>query len=178
MPQIENQLPSADDISAAILERSPSEWTSWNPKTLEYFLDVNYPVFAQFVVEETPQGHAPEAIREDWVGLSLPVRANAESDGALPIVAFEAVDQLEHAGKQRSARWWKRDFIPELPPELNNATDIVSPEELAKKIAHSEILSKLDFSLKRSEGVTYWPMNVYPLIFDSECGQLQPTQTE
>jgi len=176
MSETAYKIPFDEEISAAIHARPRAELTAWDPKRLRAFLDAHYPVFAQFVVEEVPSGHAPEEVRQDWVGLSLPVRAQTRQNDGVPVLAFEAVDQLEYAGKHDAATWWKRDYIVDLPPEFNQLPGVLNVEEEAERDAFIAASPELDFELLRAADVTYWPMNVEPLIFEEKCGRLEPEQ--
>ncbi|MFO0781816.1 MAG: hypothetical protein U0524_02895 [Candidatus Saccharimonadales bacterium] len=174
MSETAYNIPFDEEVSAAIHARPRAELTAWDPKRLSAFLDAHYPVFAQFVVEEVPSGHAPEEVRQDWVGLSLPVRAQTRQNDGVPVLAFEAVDKLERAGRQNSATWWRRDYIVDLPPRFNQLPGVLSSQEEAERDSFLEKFPEIDFELLKTRDVSYWPMNVHPLIFDEDCGRLRP----
>lgn len=84
------------------------------------------PVAATFTITSVPAGGAPESIKEDWVGVPLPVRAvhlgesalarttyydhltDSEVDNEAPvsIVGYDAVDALLAANKIEAATYW------------------------------------------------------------------------
>ncbi|MDB5184203.1 MAG: hypothetical protein JWN38_11 [Candidatus Saccharibacteria bacterium] len=92
------------------------------------------PVEALFTIIKTPEGAAPEAIKEQWIGIELPIRTTnvthfmfgylARGIGPLhdyrdaltgepsyvdwPISAYglEAVDKLREAGRDEAADFW------------------------------------------------------------------------
>ncbi|MCA9334110.1 hypothetical protein KC963_03605 [Candidatus Saccharibacteria bacterium] len=111
-------------------------------------LDVSVPVLGQFSIESTPPGFPPEEVRQDWVGLSLPVRftVDIEQLPEVPIVAAEALHVLEGAGKGIARDWWRQYYAQEAKKRMPNVDDEGYPDLLA---------------------------NVSLLVFDPSCGTLQ-----
>ncbi len=84
-------------------------------------------VVANFTITEMPAGGASETIREEWVGITMPVRVaylggrafeaasyfdeltqtEAVSRDPVTIVGLEAVEALEDAGKNTAADFWQ-----------------------------------------------------------------------
>lgn len=84
------------------------------------------PVLATFTLDQTPESGAPVAIREQWIGITLPVRERALAQLAfgaveyfdyldfntkrnpdpVSISGFEAVDALDEAGKDEAVDFW------------------------------------------------------------------------
>lgn len=79
-----------------------------------------------FLVTSTPVGGAPREVREDWVGVPLPVRRPRPIEGPEPHVAInvrdrevtyisdgvavaphDAVRVLRLFGRDAAARWWE-----------------------------------------------------------------------
>jgi len=90
-------------------------------------LDSAYgPILAQFTLQQAPQGGAPEYIKDQWIGVALPVREQSLAQLALgatqyfdyfsfnqkkneepvSIVGIEAVNALEDAEKFEAAEFW------------------------------------------------------------------------
>lgn len=111
-------------------------------------LDTSVPTLGQFSIESTPPGFPPEEIREDWVGLTLPVRfaVNLELLPEVPIVAAEALHVLEGAGKTIARDWWRQYYAQEAKKRMPNVDGEGCPDFLA---------------------------NVSLLVFDPSCGTLQ-----
>lgn len=97
------------------------------PQEIEAALTEVYgPVKAEFIITQTPKGGAPEDIKEQWVGVSLPVRAAhlgqtalaptrnfdcltqqiTKNDDPVAITGIDAVHALAEAGKESAARFW------------------------------------------------------------------------
>lgn len=84
------------------------------------------PVLATFTLNQTPEGAAPMSIREQWVGITLPVRESAlaklafgqieyfdflgfnekSNPDPLSISGYEAVDALDEAGRDDAVNFW------------------------------------------------------------------------
>lgn len=83
-----------------------------------------------FLVMSTPDGGAPEAIREDWVGVVLPVRRPRPAEGPEPhvgrhvatrqtsliadgvaVATRDAVRSLRLFGRGEAAAWWEDYFV-------------------------------------------------------------------
>lgn len=90
-------------------------------------LDDTYgPVLAEFTLNQTPQGGAPVEIREQWIGIPLPVRernlarlalgsiecfdfltfSTKQNDNPVSIAGIEAVDALVVAERFEAANFW------------------------------------------------------------------------
>jgi hypothetical protein len=81
------------------------------------------PVALNFVLTQTPQGGAPDDIKEAWIGVKLPVREGnlgglavryvdlltgelKNNDSPVPIAGIEAVHALAEAGQEAAAEFW------------------------------------------------------------------------
>lgn len=84
------------------------------------------PILAQFTIEKTPAGAAPEHIRAQWVDLALPVRevglarlalgateyldylslSMKQNKAPVSIAGIEAVHALLEAGRDKAAEFW------------------------------------------------------------------------
>lgn len=76
----------------------------------------------QFKVLQIPEGEAPLAVREQWVGLTLPVVEvlgprtgygvltgnEATMENAVAVGLRDGVQALRDADKQEAADWWQR----------------------------------------------------------------------
>ncbi|HVV25691.1 MAG TPA: hypothetical protein VHC21_01495 [Candidatus Saccharimonadales bacterium] len=118
---IETNAPPQQYILDTIL-RSGEGFKS-NKDRLQAILDIHAPVFAKLVVQTPPPGFPPAQIRQQWVGLELPLRAKPYPDG-IPLLAFEAIDCLKKAGRTEAVKWWEDYYIlqgqeqcPEIDPE-------------------------------------------------------------
>ena len=66
---------------------------------------------------ETPPGQAPESIREQWIGLELPIqeekddgrglRDGTANSGGYKVLASDAISALREAGKEEAANYWE-----------------------------------------------------------------------
>jgi hypothetical protein len=83
-------------------------------------------VGAHFTITDVPQGGAPHEIKEQWVGVTLPVRAAhlgraalaprrsfeiltqqiVENDDPVSVTGLEAVHGLREAGREEAADFW------------------------------------------------------------------------
>jgi hypothetical protein len=102
-----------------------------NPMPLSPALSANLeqsfgPIVAQFEISRTPAGGAPEAIRQDWIGVRLPVREQnigrhilraeqsfdfltqelGTSDHPVAVCGMEAIDALFKAKRERAFQFW------------------------------------------------------------------------
>ena len=92
-------------------------------EVLEGLDEVYVPIVIDFTITQVPEGGAPEEIRREWVGLSLPVREqNAlglgpryfdlltgqmrDNPSSVGISGIEAVDALYRAGKIEASNFW------------------------------------------------------------------------
>jgi hypothetical protein len=92
-------------------------------QTLSALDEVYGPVVLNFTIKQTPVSGAPDHIKEQWVGIALPVRKEniarlttryldlltgefQENEGPVPVPGLEAVHALEEAGKAEAAQYW------------------------------------------------------------------------
>jgi hypothetical protein len=92
--------------------------------------DAYGPVAADFRVRQTPQGDAPDYIRDQWVDMTLPVRrrhlgaaaicytdrlSGEDKEVGSPVIVtgIEAVQALHEAGRVDAATFWAM-FEPEI----------------------------------------------------------------
>ena len=81
------------------------------------------PVALNFLLTQTPEGAAPDHIREQWVGVQLPIRhgnlgglatryvdllsgEHKENDEPVAVVGIEGMYALREAGKAEAAAFW------------------------------------------------------------------------
>ncbi len=83
------------------------------------------PVVAQFEITHTPQGGAPETIRQGWLGVVLPLRQELleehggvqtyidvltgrvrDNHDAVPVCGIDAVFALDDQNKENEAAFW------------------------------------------------------------------------
>jgi len=84
------------------------------------------------LITETPPGEAPLEVRQQWVGLILPVAENvpptrvfevgvlggeAIEPGGYPVETVVAIQELEKKS-QAAAQWWKENIYPMIMPWL------------------------------------------------------------
>lgn len=97
-----------------------------SPETQQILEDAYGPILAQFTLNRVPQGGAPEYIREQWIGVPLPVREQSlaqlafgsiqyfdylsfnqkQNDDPVSIAGIEAVHALEEAEKFEASDFW------------------------------------------------------------------------
>ena len=105
-----------------------------SPETAQQIETAYGPIKASFTVRCVPEGSAPVAIKEQWIGIELPVRAvnitrfalGALAKGSGPshsyidalsgepkyndwpisVYGLEAVDKLAEAGRDEAASFW------------------------------------------------------------------------
>ncbi|MFZ1484263.1 MAG: hypothetical protein WAS36_04605 [Candidatus Saccharimonadales bacterium] len=92
-------------------------------RTLERLDQLYGPVIVDFTVTEVPEGAAPLHIKEQWLGVKLPVRESnlgrlatryldllsgefRENPYPVPIEGVEAVSALEDAGRLDASAHW------------------------------------------------------------------------
>ncbi len=92
---------------------------------------------AHIKIVATPPGQAPLKIREQWVGLSIPVAENlpadtvqmgvlggkAENPNGYTVETEAAIQELEKKSPE-AASWWRQNIIPELMPWLSFHRDV------------------------------------------------------
>ena len=73
---------------------------------------------AKILITSTPPGFAPEHIREQWIGVEIPLlgiedpqqplgnRSGTENLGGYRVLPKDAVDALEKAGKHEAVEFW------------------------------------------------------------------------
>src|SRR5882724_6455541 len=105
-----SSLLTEDDIRLIILESGFSN-TSY-PDFVVNELNAKAPILGNFLVTELPAGtDSPERIRQQWIGLSLPVRCQGlDFEGAVPVLAIEAMLELKKAGRLEAYNWWMREY--------------------------------------------------------------------
>ena len=111
-----------------------SEFPPKDPKEEAIIEKIFGPVVAEFKITQTPQGGAPSEIKNQWIGVTLPVRENnvvrlengyaeyydyisdevKQNDAPVCILAREAIRALIKAGKDEAADFWKQYQIDTL----------------------------------------------------------------
>ncbi len=82
-----------------------------------------------------PPGQAPLAIRQEWVGMTLPVAENLPPDtieigvfggelnpndrNGYPVETALAIQELEKQGRPETAKWWRTNLDTTQPPWLS-----------------------------------------------------------
>lgn len=108
-------LPESDDVNDALLKCYRYNPYSEDFNEFKHCLDTVAPVQLHFIPTTTPDvGVAPEHIREQWVGLRLPVRSKHywEEDGEEGFVvrAREALEVLKR-DRPEAYEWWQNYYI-------------------------------------------------------------------
>lgn len=77
----------------------------------EYVFDISraFPVTGLFHVDRTPDGFAPQEIRNAWVDLDLPVRTIDTGDETL-VLGVDALLALKRAERREAFDWWTRFY--------------------------------------------------------------------
>lgn len=87
-------------------------------------------VVAHFTLTHVPEGTAPDEIREQWLGVALPVRDKmleksggeqthsdrqtglmSQNPDTIRVLAFDAIVALRDAQKTEAARYWARCLL-------------------------------------------------------------------
>ena len=79
-------------------------------EVLKAHLDRIAPVRTWFKVLSTPPGFAPSEVRQEWVGLTLPIRG--PRDEGIAVIAREALEKLRHKRPGAHA-WWVKYYVRE-----------------------------------------------------------------
>jgi hypothetical protein len=85
--------------------------------------ETEHPILSWFIVGTMPEGEAPIEIKEQWLGVPLPVRMKAPRldyrvgvlsgeritsvKDAIPVNTDDAILALRAAGKEEAADWWE-----------------------------------------------------------------------
>jgi hypothetical protein len=77
---------------------------------LKAHLDRIAPVRVWFKVLSLPPGPAPDEIRQEWVGLTLPIRG-PRNEG-IAIITREALEKLRHKSP-KAHDWWEKYYAQE-----------------------------------------------------------------
>lgn len=134
--------PERDDIVRGLLITGDAFTTDFI--RLKSHLDRIAPVRAFFDITSTPRGFAPEDIRQQWVGVTLPMRGYFDPrDGGVCILAREALELLK-AKSPAAHRWWQQHYAEEAHTKVPNVDPEGFPEFLA---------------------------NISYLVFDLDCGK-------
>jgi hypothetical protein len=134
--------PSPDDISR-LLQLS-GDWLTPDFDRLRARLDDIAPARWQFAITSTPPGFAPEEIRKEWVGVTLPVRGQQEP--GVSVLGREAIELLKEKSPQ-GYKWWRNYYIDEARTQYPK----IDPEGFPEYLANAS-----------------W------LVFDESCGEEQP----
>jgi hypothetical protein len=106
-------------------------------------LDSIAPVRGIFNITSTPPGFAPEEIREQWVGIALPIRGYINPREGVSVIAREAMELLKDKSPG-AYQWWQK--------YIDDATSTrMGPRFAAMDFARNMV-------------------NVTTLIFDKRCG--------
>jgi hypothetical protein len=123
------------DAEAVIKELIHGNSHRWNPSTDDYermvgVLDEIAPVQAYYIPTRIPTlGVAPDDIKEEWIGLRLPVRSKSETEGepGFTIMAREALEVLSQE-RPRADAWWRNHYVK----EVERKTEEVREKRLAE----------------------------------------------
>lgn len=97
-----------------------------SPEITRALDEVYGPIQAEFTLTQIPAGAAPDYIKEQWIGVPLPVRelnlgmlalgtisfhdylseTETTNSEPIPIVGIEAVDALQQADQLEAVRFW------------------------------------------------------------------------
>ncbi len=97
-----------------------------SPEVKQALTQTYGPVLALFTLKQVPQGGAPDFIKEQWLGVALPIREQSlaqlaigavqyfdflsfnqmQNDDPVSVVGIEAVHALEEAEKFEAADFW------------------------------------------------------------------------
>ena len=77
---------------------------------LKAHLDRIAPVRRWFKVLSTPPGPEPSEIRQEWVGLTLPIRGPKEE--GIAVIAREALEKIRHKST-KAHEWWVNYYVQE-----------------------------------------------------------------
>ena len=97
---------------------------------LRSHLDRIAPVRATCAIVETPPGFAPEEIREQWVGVTLPIRSYFDPHEGIAVLAREAMEILGETSPVAHA-WWRGYYSDRAAEEMPNVSSEGFPEFLA-----------------------------------------------
>ncbi len=137
------QIPTDDDLRRIINESSLFN-TSY-PELVIQVLNERAPVLGQLTVTDVPKGFAPQSVRREWVGLSLPVRCDGVAyANDYPVLAIEAMQALKEAGKDYAHGFWQAMYDAEWEKAPGHRSTFPS------YLAYTEFL-----------------------IFSEECGQME-----
>jgi hypothetical protein len=110
-------------------------------------LDELQPILATFTIQEVPAGPAPLEIREQWVGVVLPVRQlRRAQSGAVAISPFEATLALRAAGKHEASDWWYRILMPRVSNPVGYLTESLAFEAADGEVTELDVpMTSFDF---------------------------------
>lgn len=82
-------------------------------------LDDMEPIEGTFTITEVPDGFPPQAIREEWVGVQLPMRnmQRCQESGEVEISPADAILSLLNSGRLNAAEWFIKANIRFSPLE-------------------------------------------------------------
>lgn len=111
-------------------------------RRLKFHLDRIAPVRAAFEIISTPPGFAPEEVRNQWVGITLPIRGYYDPSEGVGVLAREALELLKEQSPE-AHKWWQQYYADESSARIPNVESEDFPEFLA---------------------------NISHLVFSSDCG--------
>ncbi|MGZ6004706.1 MAG: hypothetical protein ACXWLH_00995 [Candidatus Saccharimonadales bacterium] len=126
--------PTTAEIVQQLMRTGDCLTPDWSK--LKDHLDKIAPVRGSFEITDIPNGHAPEEIRRQWIGVTLPIRGFYEPQEGVAVLAREALEILK-ANKPEAHEWWQKHYTQEASLDLPN----VNPEELPKYVANIGFLT-------------------------------------
>lgn len=109
------ELPDAENVNDSLLKYYRYNLYSGDFEEFKHCLDTVAPVQLHFMPTATPEvGVAPENIRDQWVGLRLPVRSKQyweqDDEEGFVVRAREALEILK-VERPEAYEWWRSYFI-------------------------------------------------------------------
>lgn len=132
--------PTPDAIVQALLLTGDALTADW-PR-LQSHLDSIAPSRAIFHITSIPPGFAPEEVRQQWVGVALPIRGVFDPHEGVVVLAREALEFLKEKSPEAHV-WWQQYYADQAQAKIPNVDAEGFPEFLA---------------------------NVSNLIFNTQCG--------
>lgn len=115
VPSLTGELPDAEDVNDSLLRYYRYDLYSGDFEEFKHCMDTVAPVQLHFITTVTPDVDvAPDHIRDQWLGLRLPVRSKryVEQDGEEGFVvrSREALEILRLERPEAYA-WWQQYYI-------------------------------------------------------------------
>jgi len=92
--------------------------------SFQYHIDHFAPIVGEFAINSRPEGFPPDDIRDEWIGVILPIRIEPQP-GLVIINSREAIQALSDENRTTAVGWWE-DYYARMAEEK---MPMIDPED-------------------------------------------------